>query len=271
MPPVPSPDMEEPLVVNESSPLMDQHKRLGEFAGRRHVFFSFMDASEREDGMHVYDTPLWRGLHAGAFCLGGIFFLIGTLLYYPVMYLTYLQEDGVVDDMLVWIGWLYTIGSCGFLFVDVQEFFTFTDDLTLRINISCSAFGSTLYIIGSAGFLPSIWALTPYIGLYGFLGGSLAIGCSQTWKLYRILSTHSYPYKSSTINAALVEGGAMIGGFCFLIGTSMFYHGPVEGDVGCEVTCFNYNALMFLWSMGSSFFTLGGLSLAYRHAVMKLT
>ena len=64
---------------------------------------------------------------------------------------------------------------------------------------------------------------------------------------------------------------AMVGGFCFLIGTSMFYHGPVEGDVGCEVTCFNYNALMFLWSTGSSFFTLGGLSLAYRHAVMKLT
>ena len=271
MPPVPLPDdLEEPLVVDESSPLMGNEKR-GEFAARRHVFFSFMDASERPDGMPVYDTPWWRFWHAAAFCTGGILFLIGTLLYYPTMYLVNIQADETVDFMLVLIGWLYTIGSCGFLFVDVQEFFTFTDDPILRFNIACSAFGSTLYVIGSAGFLPSIWVYTDLIGLYGFLGGSLAIGLSQTWKLYRILSTHTRPYKASTINAALVEGGAMVGGYCFLVGTAMFYHGPVEGDVGCEVTCFNYNALMFLWSTGSSFFTLGGLSLAYRHAVMKLT
>ena len=39
--------------------------------------------------------------------------------------------------------WLYVVGSLGFLYVDVQEFFTFTTDVTLRINIACSMFVSS--------------------------------------------------------------------------------------------------------------------------------
>ena len=38
--------------------------------------------------------------------------------------------------------WLYVVGSLGFLYVDVQEFFTFTTDVTLRVNIACSMFVS---------------------------------------------------------------------------------------------------------------------------------
>ena len=214
MPPAPpqQEDDVEAVVVDESSPLVTSGKdrALGEFGAKKHIFFSFLDVSERE-GTPIYDTGVWRFCHALGFCIGGFFFLIGTCLYYPMMYLVYSEaSDQTVNELAVWIGWLYTIGSCGFLFVDVQEFFTFTDDAMLRVNILCSAFGSTLYVIGSAGFLPSIWAITPLIGLLGFIGGSAAIGMSQTWKLVRILSSHKPPYKSSTINAAFVEGELLV-------------------------------------------------------------
>ena len=63
----------------------------------------------------------------------------------------------------------------------------------------------------------------------------------------------------------------MVGGYCFLIGTCLFYKGPVEFDQNCQVTCFNYNLIMALWVMGSTFFSFGGCSLAYRHMVMNLT
>lgn len=63
----------------------------------------------------------------------------------------------------------------------------------------------------------------------------------------------------------------MVGAYCFLIGTSLFLKGPVEFDPTCEVDCFNYELVLFLWTVGSSSFTFGGLSLAYRHIVMKLT
>ena len=44
-------------------------------------------------------------------------------------------------------GWLYTLGSCGFLYVDVLEYFTFTEPelVWLRRNISLSAMGSFWY------------------------------------------------------------------------------------------------------------------------------
>lgn len=73
-------------------------------------------------------------------------FLFGTgLYYYPDFSLFGLLDQGTVS------AWLYVIGSSGFLYVDVLEFFTFTQDSQLRCNISLSATGSLLYLIGSAG------------------------------------------------------------------------------------------------------------------------
>jgi hypothetical protein len=273
MPPQDDLEQSQSLTANEHSPLMGQQREaMGAFAKRRHIFFSFTDASERDSSdVPIYDTPFWRFLHYLSFCIGGYTFLVGTLLYYPAMHYAAIGDDATVNLLALWTGWLYTIGSCGFLFVDVQEFFTFTADFWLRVNISCSAIGSTFYIIGSVGFIPSIYATSPLIGILGFIAGSAWIGGSQTWKLYRILSTHEFPYQGSTINAAFVEGGAMVGGYCFLVGTCFFWKGPIEYDVGCEVDCFNYDFVMLLWSIGAFCFSFGGTSLVYRHVVMKLT
>jgi hypothetical protein len=63
---------------------------------------------------------------------------------------------------------LYTIGSCGFLAVDTQEFLTFTNEtIYIRINILCSWVGSLLYVIGSVGFFPTIYAMTDQVGIQG--------------------------------------------------------------------------------------------------------
>lgn len=225
----------------------------------------------------VWDCTWWRILHYFGFCLGGITFTIGTLLYYPAVYDTSKGDTNDVVTLSVITAWLYTIGSAGFLFVDVQEFFTFTDDIILRINISCSMIGSLFYLIGSAGFLPLIYNWQPLIGIIGFMAGSLFIGCSQTWKLVRILRSPdevgvSHEVSSTRrINAACVEGGAMVGGFSFLVGTSFYWKGPIEGDTTCLVTCNNYELVLALWVLGSFAFTFGGLSLAYRHIVLKIT
>ena len=245
-------------------------------------FFSLTDENSPLLGQHpvkkeICDQVWWRFLHYGGFCMGGITFLIGTLLYYPTIYETAKGNDSGVLTLSVITAWLYTIGSAGFLFVDVQEFYTFTDDVMLRTNISCSMVGSFFYLIGSAGFLPVFYNWCPLIGIIGFLAGSLSIGCSQTWKLVRILRSPDEegvaPEIASfqRINAACVEGGAMVGGFAFLIGTSLFWKGPIEGDTECLVTCNNYEIVLALWVIGSLAFTFGGLSLAYRHIVMKIT
>lgn len=84
------------------------------------------------------DQTWWRVTHAGAFTLGGLFFWIGTFLYY------YPDASAFGFDELKLSAWLYIVGSCFFLYVDVQEYFTFTEEYWLRTNISVSITGSTL-------------------------------------------------------------------------------------------------------------------------------
>ena len=183
----------------------------------------------------------WRFAHALAFCAGGLLFTAGTSLYFPAMHdaalaaaaaasgsaadgdgsaagsaaaAAYSADIGRLGDLTAW---LYIIGSAGFLFVDVQEFFTFVGEpaCRLRLNIACSMLGSTLYVIGSAGFLPPVYAATPLVGILGFIAGSAAIGMSQAWKLCRILTTsandaafHSrVTLGCDRATAAFVEGG----------------------------------------------------------------
>lgn len=99
--------------------------------------------------------------------------------------------------------------------------------------------------------------------------------------------------------AAAVELGACLGGLCFLVGTSLYWHGPVAGDPGCATWCPVYATVCMLyrrrtrprrqwgrgcltdclilakvlamWISGSAAFTCGGLALAYRHAALGLT
>lgn len=124
---------------------------------------------------------VWRLWHVLFFALGGSTFIIGLhyavdvcliILVGTICYFPQSSEYGPT----VGAAW-YTIGSFGFLGVDVQEFFTFKTDFPLRTNIAISVIGSTLYIIGSIGFFPQLEA--PAVGIWGFILGSAFIGCSQ--------------------------------------------------------------------------------------------
>jgi len=141
-----------------------------------------------------------------------VLFLIGTYLYYPAESASKERAAQLGDDT----AWLYVIGSLGFLFVDVQEYFTYTVDASLRTNIAVSISGSSFYVVGSAGFLPAPFAFSPLIGIGGFILGSAFIGCSEIWKLTRIFKTEEGAEKWSQ---AAVEGGACVGGWMFFFGT----------------------------------------------------
>ena len=234
------------------------------------------------------DQTWWRVTHAGAFILGGVTFWIGTWLYYD-------PADSLGDlDQAQLSAWLYIIGSIGFLYVDVEEFFTFTDDYWLRVNIACSVTGSTLvraranplsvtraltsvsgrardplrspqYIIGSVGFLPSVYAWSPLVGILGFILGSFFIGSSQIWKVVRIAQGADGNCGSADARAATcVEGGACVGGWGFFFGTIVYW--IAEDDLAGTV----WMAVLAMWIAGSTAFTFGGLSLAYRHFVMGI-
>ncbi|KAG2427487.1 hypothetical protein HXX76_012420 [Chlamydomonas incerta] len=204
------------------------------------------------------DYRSWRIFHALSFFVGGSTFIAGTVcLFFPGY------------DTLSAL--LYIIGSLGFLAVDVQEFFTFSG-LVLRANIAMSMTGSTLYVIGSAGFLPTVFAWWSAVGIWGFIAGSAVIGVSQAIKTYRIGCTNTsgrFCFRHlltdpDASTAAGVEMGACIGAWCFFFGTGLFNRGPLDGPDSV------LTAVLWTWVAGSCFFTAGALFLAYRHFRMNI-
>jgi len=189
--------------------------------------------------------------------LGGTTFIAGTGVLYLVQ----------TPNLAALSAFLYTLGSLGFLLVDVLEFFTFRDPLVLRANISLSALGSTLYVIGSIGFFPSLYSASSIAGIWGFILGSLFIGVSQLCKLVRIgwregegFSFSSLLSTPDSMSACGVEGGAAVGAWFFFSGTLLLL-----------LNASAFTLVLLLWVLGSLAFTLGGISLAARHFILNLT
>lgn len=203
----------------------------------------------------------WRLTHVTAFALGGGTFVAGTAL------LNLPASPPLATATAV----LYTVGSLGFLLVDLLEFATFTS-WPLRGNIALAATGSALYVVGSLGFLPTVAAATPAVGIWGFIAGSAVIAVSEAWKLLRLATPGSHPGAWPTLSTALssadtrsavgVEAGAFIGAWGFLAGT-------VLDDTALGGA--SYAVVLALWMLGSAGFTAGALCLAHRHFVLRLS
>lgn len=213
----------------------------------------------RSSSLPIYEQTWWQILHFFGFFIGGTTFIAGTSCYYYPDW----QESAYYAAVL------YIIGSIGFAIVDAIEFVAFTEYF-LKLNICISLIGSTLYIIGSIGFLPSVVnAYSSGMGIWGFILGSLFIGCSEVWKLKRIGTNDSNQFSFKNffqsidyLTQAGVESGACFGGCFFFIGTIMYNNGNTEGS--------GFMTVLAIWITGSLSFTVGSLFLFYRHGIMRV-
>ena len=197
----------------------------------------------------LQDTRAWRAAHAFCFLLGGTTFIAGTAALFPAPTPLLASLSAA----------LYTLGSAGFLAVDVMEFFTLhAAPRALRLNILLSAAGSALYVVGSIGFFPAVLGASAAIGVWGFILGSALIGVSQLCKLARIAAgAQAAPWDAAS--ACGVEGGAAAGAWLFLAGTVLYLRDASGG------------AVLQLWAAGSLAFTAGGACLAWRHFGLGLS
>lgn len=196
----------------------------------------------------------WRIVHVAGGLLGGIAFIVGTAIFY---YPSWLQGPLVAAV-------LYIFGSFAFFCVDILDFFTFERDIWVRVNICLSVLGCFLKVFGSIGFLPVIYDVTPLIGMYGFLIGSLCICCSSVWRCLRILRGPKGTCANRNTAATLaVECCAGFGAFCFFLGTAMFIEGPLEGTWYLEI--------LDIWIVGSCSFTTGSLLLSWHYFCVRQT
>ena len=181
-------------------------------------------------------------------------------------------------------GWLFTIGSTGFLIADIWEWWYFRVGCmfdaeyyypdrhkpffarsAVGINFFFSAIGSLLYLLGSIDFIPMFNRIVE--GTWIFIIGSSIIFLSQLWKVLRTLKTNSrneYDHKLRLANAFDDKSGfgvdtcAGIGGLAYFIGSIMFlpyYNTTTQNE---------FNAAS-VFVTGGMFFLLSGIFLTYRY------
>lgn len=97
-------------------------------------------------------SKIWKSWHYYNYIIGGITFFVGSMLLFPSF------SDGFNAAKLS--AWLYTIGSFTFLLADITEWLHYFCQMCKfpvdSINFLISAFGSLLYLIGSACFIPEL-------------------------------------------------------------------------------------------------------------------
>lgn len=235
-----------------------------------------------------YPEPLslsWRLRHTVPYLIGGTTFLLGSVQYLP----------NISNFQLG--GWLFTIGSTGFLYADLSEwwmnnrvgcafddeyredyeknlsrYYESSDTFTGKyqraengLNFALSAFGSFLYLLGSILFIPSLNEIV--LGTQIFIPGSAVIFISQSWKLYRACrSNPDFPFDksfslrnlSADLPGVCVDAAAGLGGLAYMIGSYLFL--PEIAITDSDVL---RAAVWFI--VGGMLFTISGLFIVYRY------
>ena len=123
----------------------------------------------------------WRLFNSINFLLGGIQFLVGSILFFPT-----LTDTKIIDAISIW---LFIIGSGNFIVADGMVCLHWILNGKRYIEISCNCIVSILsiacYLIGSVYLLPSMNQLR--VGVYLFLAGSYLLCVSEAWKMWRLL------------------------------------------------------------------------------------
>ena len=246
------------------------------------------DGKLLHQGQKPFPQPLsllWRIQHTVPYLIGGITFLIGSCQYLP----------SISNYDLG--GWLFTIGSAGFLYADAVEWWTnnrvgcvcsgryhdgyeeligkhMAPEDTMRgrlqraengTNFLFSAFGSFLYLIGSILFIPEEHEI--YVGTIVFIPGSIVILLSQIWKLYRqgCASIDNPQDKRFAFNNYLADLPAVgvdvcagLGGLFYLVGSVFFLPQFASSDMSLVLA-----AVFFI--VGGAMFFVSAIFIVYRY------
>lgn len=131
--------------------------------------------------------------------------------------------------------------------------------LSYVINFFLSVIGSTLYLIGSALFLPQFNQTD--LGIDYFIFGSSFVAVSQTWKLIRGFRSSGKTVKETFYedpSGVIVDLFAGLGGLCgYFIGSFFFEKLPAHPNAAY------YGASFF--TLGGTFFLISGIFMQKRY------
>ncbi|ETV98576.1 hypothetical protein H310_08699 [Aphanomyces invadans] len=178
------------------------------------------------------------------YLIGGWFFLIGSILFYP-RYFTLYGEDG--QGPLIG-GWLFLFGCIGFLVgslievvnartahigaVDWQRYIPITTAVS-------NVIGSVCFVYGGVFFLPTYYAEDPALGCYLFVAGCAVFSFAIFADIPRMIRANQ-PVVGLWTTVAVFN---MVGNTLFIVGS--YYFLPkflfVEGDTAVDNLVYSTN------------------------------
>lgn len=230
-------------------------------------------------------SMMWRMFYITSYLSCGVLFAIGSYQYYP----------GV--SQLILGGWLFTVGSIGYLMCDVMEWWTnnrvgcfyypqfeksFEGQYAIRygpkntmtgrfkratagLNCFLCVLGSIAYFIGSVFFIPALDLVVP--GTKLFIAGSAILAVGQFWKIYRMGCNNPYDPLDFTFRLSNLETNpyssianilCLFAGVAYLIGSIYFLP---RFDVNSS---YGHSAASWFFA-GSIFDIVAGLLILYRY------
>ena len=199
----------------------------------------------------LINTPSGRTTLA---CLSGFFLILGTAIYYL---------HGWSTGPLVG-AWAYSIGFSGLLGVDLSQIWAYkAAGVSVPNPFLLSAFGFISLLLGSVCAISALDRMDDPFDRFGNVCwqlGSMAVMCSQMWKVYRILKASE---------GGIVELTAFLMESFFFIGAALFYYGcnlydaseraeeeaeeeGIHWEPSIRPTTINH-----IWLIGCLFFTIG--------------
>lgn len=188
----------------------------------------------------------WKIFCASNYFLGGILFLVGSILFFPT-----LTDIMILDTISIWC---FIIGSFNFVLADGMVGWHWIEqgkkyiEITLNCGVSMISIGA--YLVGSVFLLPSVNWLRA--GIILFLVGSYFLCLSEGWKLFRLLRP-----KNKTFKEIIEEKGLIfLMDILFSTGAITFLAGSYTFDEEGTGIKLEYATAIF-FTFGSACFFVG--------------
>jgi len=185
----------------------------------------------------------WRLWVSINYMVGGVLFLVGSFVLFPVFQNYF--------DAAFWSTTMYLVGSANFLAADGTVWIHYLKAdyryLGIVVNDLLNVAGDIMYVVGCVYFYPVLNGEDA--GLDLFIAGSFAICVAETWKVARVFSQSAKPPWETFIRCKsqiIAISCANIGGLIFFVASYIYLKPTQPSELAVEI------AIMF--TIGGIFF-----------------
>ena len=177
----------------------------------------------------------WRLWVSINYMVGGVLFLVGSIILFPVFQNFF--------NAAFWSTTMYLVGSVNFVAADATVWIHYLRAdyryIGIVVNDLLNVAADLMYVIGCVYFYPAMGSVDA--GLDLFIAGSFVICVAETWKIGRIFSQSQKPPMETFIRCksqVMAISCADIGGLIFFVSSYIDLKPTQPSELAVEIAIF---------------------------------